>query len=84
MNALQLDTDFFRNLGIIAEDETMLLKVTKYVRNLVKKMQTNDPTLLSEEEYFRRLDEAEENYAKGNYYEMKPGESLEDFLIRTA
>jgi len=80
MTALQLDTDFFKNLGIIAEDETILLKVTKYVRNLVKKMQTNDSTLLTEEEYFRHLDEAEENYAKRNYYEMKQGESLEDFL----
>lgn len=84
MTALQLDTEFIRNLGIIAEDEMMFLKVTKYVRNLVKKMRTNDPTLLTEEEYFRRLDKAEENYAKGNYYEMKPGESLEDFLKRTA
>lgn len=58
MNASPLNAEFFRNLGIIAEDENMLDKVVKYVRRLAKKM-TDDPTLMTKEEYFRRLDEAE-------------------------
>ena len=38
----------------------------------------NDPTLMSKEEYFRRLDEAE----KGPKYKMLPNESLDDMLTR--
>jgi len=58
MTALQLNAELYRNLSIIAEDENMLDKVVKYVRRLAKQM-TEDPTCMSKEEYFRRLDEAE-------------------------
>ena len=43
MTALQLNADIYRNLGIIAEDESMLKKVAKYVRKLAKQA-TEDPT----------------------------------------
>ena len=49
MTALQLNAELFRNLGIIAEDETMLDKVAKYVRKLAKQM-TDDPTSMTKEE----------------------------------
>ena len=77
MTALQLNADILRNLGIIAEDENMLEKVAKYVRRLAKQM-TEDPTCMSKEEYFRRLDEAE----KGPKYKMLPNESLDEMLTR--
>ena len=77
MTALQLNAELFRNLGIIAEDETMLDKVAKYVRKLAKQM-TDDPTSMTKEEYFRRLDEAE----KGPSVAMLPGEDLTAFLRR--
>ncbi len=64
MDALQLNAELYRNLGIIAEDEGMLEKVVKYVRNLAKKMQA-DPTLMSKEEFFARVDEAEREIAEG-------------------
>ena len=38
MTALQLNAEPYRNLGIIAEDKTMLDKVVKYVRKLAKQM----------------------------------------------
>ena len=77
MNTLQLDADILRNLGIIAKDETMLSKVAKYVRRLAKQM-TEDPTLMTKEEFFARVDEAK----KGPLYEMQPGESLDDLIKR--
>ena len=55
----------------------MLDKVAKYLRRVVKQM-TYDPTLMSKEEYFHRLDEAE----KGPRYKMLPNESLDDMLTR--
>ena len=46
MNALQLNTDIYRSLGIISEDEGMLKKTAKYLSRLAKKM-TDDPTLMT-------------------------------------
>ncbi len=77
MNALQLNAELYRNLSIIAEDETMFDKVVKYVRKLANKM-TNDPTCMTKEEFFRRIDEAE----KGPKYRMLPDEDLTTFLRR--
>ena len=77
MNTLHLDADILRNLGIIAKDETMLSKVAKYVRRLAKQM-TEDPTLMTKEEFLARVDEAK----KGPLYEMQPGESLDDLIKR--
>ena len=64
MNALQLNAELYRNLGIIAEDETMLTKVAKYVRKLAKQI-TDDPTAMSKEEFFARVDEASARAARG-------------------
>lgn len=77
MTALQLNAELYKNLGIIAEDKGMFDKVVKYVRRLAKQM-TDDPTRMTKEEYFRRLDEAE----KGPKYKMLPNESLDDMLTR--
>jgi len=64
MTALQLNAEIYRNLGIIAEDETMLEKVAKYVRKLAKQV-TDDPTCMTKEEFFARIDEAEREIAEG-------------------
>ena len=77
MTALQMNAELYRNLALIAEDDTMYDKVVKYVRRLAEQM-TTAPTLMTKEEYFRRLDEAE----KGPRYKMLPNESLDDMLIR--
>lgn len=77
MTALQLNADIYRDLEIIAEDETMLEKVAKYVRKLAKQL-TNDPTCMSKEDFFARVDEAD----KGPKYKMLPNESVEEMLVR--
>ena len=81
MTAVQLDADILRNLGIIAKDENMLDKVAKYLRRVVKQM-TYDPTCMSKEEFYARIDKAEQQYARGEYTVQLPGESLEDMLKR--
>ncbi len=77
MNTVQLDADILRNLGIIAEDENMLDKVAKYLRRVVKQM-GSDPTLMSKEEFFARVEEAQ----KGPSHELRVGEDLTSFLRR--
>ncbi len=63
MNTPQLDADILRNLGIIAKDETMLSKVAKYVRRLAKQM-TEDPTLMTKDEFFAKIERAERQPGK--------------------
>jgi hypothetical protein len=77
MTTLQLNAELYRNLALIAENETMYDKVVKYVRRLAKQM-TEDPTCMTKEEYFAMLDQAE----KGPRHRMLPDEDLTTFLRR--
>ena len=81
MTTLQLNAELYRNLALIAENETMYDKLVKYVRRLAKQM-TEDPTCMTKEEFFARVDRAEQQYARGEYTTQLPGESLEDMLKR--
>lgn len=81
MTTLQLNAELYRNLGIIAEDEGMFDKVVKYVRRIAKQM-TDDPTRMTKDEFFARIEKAEQQYARGEYTTQLPGESLEDMLKR--
>ena len=56
MTALQLNAELYRAMGKIADDETLMTKVLKYVKRLATKKE--DPTLMTKEEFFRRVDEA--------------------------
>ena len=58
-----LNAEIFHNIGSIAEDENKLKKLAKYLRRLVK--EEEDPTLMSKEEFFAKIDEAEREIAEG-------------------
>ena len=77
MNTVQLEADILRSLGTIAEDEAMLARAAKYLRRLAKEM-TEDPTCMTKEEFYARIDEAD----KGPKYRMLPNESLDEMLTR--
>lgn len=81
MTAVQLNAEILRNLGALAEDESMLKRVAKYLRKLVSEKEA-DPTLLSKEEFFARVDKAREQIKQGEGVEMLPNESLDEFLKR--
>ena len=70
MNTLQLDAEFFRNLSIIAEDETLMRKAVKYIKGLVKKKEAMDETeyIMSSPEMVRILREGEREIAEGNFH----------------
>ncbi len=44
MTSMQLNADLFRELSIIAEDETMMQKLLKYAKKLTAKKQAMDET----------------------------------------
>lgn len=76
MTTLQLNAELFRAMGEIADDETLMAKLLKYVKRLAAKKE--DPTLMTKEEFFRRVDEAK----KGPTYRILPDEDLTTFLRR--
>ena len=63
MTAIEMNAELLRNMSIIAEDENLLKRAVKYLRKLVAEKE--DPTLMTEEEFFARIDKAEEEIAKG-------------------
>jgi len=77
MTALQMNAELFRAMGEIADDETLMAKVVKYVKKLAAQKKA-DPTLMTKEEFFRRVDEAK----KGPLYELREGETLDDLIKR--
>jgi len=80
MTAIQmgaLNAEILQNLGVIAEDESVLTRVAKYLRRVVKEM-TDDPTAMTKEEFLEMVDKANQ----GPLYEMRPDEDLTTFLKR--
>ena len=68
MTAVQiasLNAEIQQNIKALGEDETMLNRVAKYLRKLLKEKE--DPTLMSKEEFFAKIDEAKREYEEGKY-----------------
>ena len=81
MTTLQMNVEFYRAMSEIADDETLLEKAVKYVKKLATKKRT-DPTLLTKEEFYAKLDRAEKQIAEGKGMKMLPNEDLTTFLRR--
>lgn len=64
MKAIQLNAEMLRNMSIIAEDENLLKRAAKYLRKLVAEKEA-DPTEMTREEFFARVDKAERQIAEG-------------------
>ena len=63
MTAVQMNAEILRNMSIIAEDENLLRRAAKYLRKLVAEKE--DPTLMTKDEFFARVDKAEKEIAEG-------------------
>lgn len=64
MTAIQLNADIYQNLALLSEHKSMLDKAAKYIRRLVKQV-TDDPTCMTKEDFFARVDEAREEIRQG-------------------
>ena len=65
---------------MIGDDETLLARVARYLKRLTTPKP--DPTLMTKEEFFARVDAARERMVRGEGYAMLPGESWADFRKR--
>lgn len=73
--------DILQGLGAISGNEMALARVAKYVRRVVKE-QEKAPALMSEKDFFARVDNGRQQIKDGLGIEMLPNESLSDFLKR--
>ena len=80
MTAIQLNAELFRTMSEIAEDEGLMMKLLKYAKKLVAKKE--DSTLMTKDEFFRRVDEAKAQYERGEAHMMLPNEDLTSYLRR--
>lgn len=63
LSTIELNAELLRNMSIIAEDENLLKRAAKYLRKLAAEKE--DPTLMTKEEFFARVEKAEEEIAEG-------------------
>ena len=79
MTALQLNADIYRSLGVIAEDESALAKVSKYLRRVAKSI-TDDPTEMTKEEYLAKIERSREQAKNGQVYRFEDKGSMMEWL----
>lgn len=80
MTALQLNAELYRTMSVLAEDESLMAKLLKYAKKLAAKKA--DPTLMTKEAFFARVDEALEQAKEGKVHRMLPDETMDQFLDR--
>ena len=78
MTALQMNAEIFRQLSLIAEDEGKMKRVLKALRRIAEPKP--DPTLMSREEFFARVDEAEREIAAGKGKAFASVEQLDQYI----
>ena len=84
MTAAQLNamnTQLWQNIGAIADDESLMKRLSRYVARLVKAK--DDPTLMTKEEFYAKIEKGEEDYKQGRCTRLLPGESVPDMLRRS-
>ena len=80
MTAVQLRAELFREINPLLDSEAALKELIKYVQKLAAKKE--DPTLMTKEEFFEKIERAEREIAEGKGIKMLPNETLDDLLKR--
>ena len=78
MTAIQLRAELFREMSPLLDNESAMVKLIKYVRKLSGKK--TDPTLMTEEEFFAKVDKSLEQARQGRVHRIESKEELDEFL----
>lgn len=78
MTSIQMNAELLRNMSIIADDENLLRRAAKYLRKLVAEKE--DPTLMTKEEFFARVDKAREEIRQGKGKRFSNPEEMNAWL----
>ena len=60
-----LNTELWQSIGAIADNDALMRRLTRYAKRLAKEKE--DPTLMTKEEFFARVDEAKKEYENGMF-----------------
>ena len=78
MTALQMNAEIFRQLSLIAEDDSKMKRALKALRRIAEPKP--DPTLMSREEFFARVDEGREQIKQGKCTRFSNREAMNAWL----
>lgn len=74
-----MNTELWQDIGYIADDETLMRRLSKYVKRLAKE-KADDPTLMTKEEFFARVDESREQIRRGEGIRFSNREEMNNWL----
>ena len=80
MTAVQLNAQIWRDMAAIADSEPLMKQLAKYLKKLVAKKE--DETLMTKDEFFAKIERAEQQIERGEYSVLLPGEDLTTHLKR--
>ena len=72
-----MNTELWQSIGAIADNEALMRRLTRYAKKLAKE---KDPTLMTKEEFFARVDEARREYDEGKYHTFDSIEDLDRYI----
>ena len=75
-----LNVEMYRALARIADDESLMKQAVDFVKSLVKTKKKFDPTLMTKEEYFAKIDRSLEQAKRGEVKVVKNIKELEDYF----
>ena len=82
MTAIQLNSmniEFWQSIGAIADSELLMKRLTRYAKKLVAERKA-DPTEMTREEFFARVDKSLEQARQGHVHRIESKEELNQFL----
>lgn len=74
-----MNTELWQSIGAIADSDTLMRRLTRYAKKLAKE-KAKDPTLMTKEEFFARVDEARREYDEGKYRAFSSVEEMNAWL----
>ena len=78
MTAVEMNTQIWRSIAEIADDELLMEQLAKYLKKLVAKK--NDPTCMTKEEFFASVDESLQQAQQGKLHRIESKAELNQFL----
>ena len=78
MTSLEMNAELFRAMSEIADDEALMAKLLKYAKRLAAKK--HDDPLLTEEDFFAKVDEAREQISRGEGIRFTNREEMNTWL----
>lgn len=74
-----MNVKLLQDIGSIADDETLMKRLSKYVAKLVKEKE-KDPTLFTKEEFFAQIEEAKDEIEAGKGHIFANVEELDKYI----